>query len=147
MPEKKTEKKPILVLDFEKPIRVVLSVMIPRQGECKFIHIFKPPTAEDRLKYYGRVAVNEMARRQAAILERPAGKEKAGDEEIPNVANLSTMAAGVEFYDSLIVRVEGDYQFPRGVDFKEAVPPEHKGWAANILLSTVGILTGSEVKN
>jgi len=146
--KKKTEqKKPVLSLDFEKPVTVALEILVPNQGECRFLHVFRPPTAEDRLQYYGRVAVNETARRQAALKEKiSVGGEQADDRKFDAV-DLSSMAAGVEFYDQLIIRVEGDYQFPRGVDWKKAVPVEHKGWAANVLLSTVGILCGSEVKN
>ena len=137
--ESQGKPRPAFVIDFETPIRISMLVAAPGRAEgLELIHVFKPPTAEEKLKYYDRLAQLQTTRNLAAVKEADGKKETEA---------MTSMRAAVEFWDSLILKVEGDYQFPRGMDFKEAMPPEHKSWAINLLMQTTGILIGSEVKN
>lgn len=129
----------LLDLDFASEIPINILCVVPNQGEIRLSHVFKMPTAEDRLHYYDRLA-------QLQAMQRTQMLAKADDKKKAEVPEISQMRAAVELYDLLALRTEG-YNFPRGKDFKAALPPEHKSWAIGLLLNVTGIITGTELKN
>ena len=90
------------------------------------------------MKYYGRIGRNELALRSLA---------SGDDKTLDRCKDLTMMSAAVELYDLLADHTEGPYVFPRGQDWKAAIPPEHKSYVVNMLTVTVGVLSGIEVKN
>lgn len=113
-------------------IRIVLE--LPKaNGYIGLTHIFRIPTAEDKVAYYQKFSATELT----------------GDGEKRQIKPRIDYWGGINvLYDRCIIGTE-DYVFPEGLEnWKDYIPLEHKVEAAELLLKKTGVpLKAEKVKN
>lgn len=116
------KKKPWKIGSLGTEIKIVLPA-IDSDGDIyeNLTHIFRQPTAEDKISYYRLMT-------QAEIIHGIDGKPiRTKDGDYWPAIN--------ELYDRCILRVE-EYKFPEQTEnWKELVPLEHKQWAIELLIN------------
>jgi len=113
-------------------IRIVLE-SLKAEGYTGLTHIFRIPTAEDKVAYYQKFSATELT----------------GDGEKQQVKPRIDYWGGVNvLYDRCIIGIE-DYDFPEGLEnWKNYMPLEHKVEAIELLLKETGVpLKEEKVKN
>ena len=113
-------------------VRIVLE-SLKTEGYIGLTHIFRIPTAEDKVAYYQKFSATELT----------------GEGEKRQVTPRIDYWGGTNLlYDRCIIRTE-DYVFPEGLEnWKDYIPLEHKVEAAELLLKKLGVpLKAEKVKN
>lgn len=113
-------------------VRIVLE-SLKKQGYIGLTHVFRMPTAEDKVAYYQKFSATELI------------KEDDKQQRVPKGYWGGAMNL---LYDRCIIRTE-DYVIPEGLEnWQDYIPLEHKVEAVSLLLEKTGLpLKAEKVKN
>ena len=124
---KQPKSKPLFSL--RQPVEIIVKINVRQDGKLiELIHRFRPPTAEDKIKFH----------RLAGYTEYLGGTET-------RMINNRREACKV-LWDDCIKSIEG-YSIEGIKNWKEETPIEHKELAVTRILLEVGVVEGIELKN
>ena len=124
---KKPKSKPLFSL--RQPESIIVTINIMQDGKpIELIHKFRPPTAEDKIKFHRLSSYTEYV----------------GEAETRTINNRRE--ACKVLWDDCIKSIEG-YNIEGIKDWKEEIPIEHKELAVTRILLEVGVVEGLELKN